>query len=148
MVGDKQRDLDAAISAGVPASQTIRVGHDSPITDLAHAARVILEIEDETDHQSEQPVSTVSLSPIDPYAHPLADDQIRRTVESAALAIAERTGIKLIELDTTDSSISATLETHKLGALAFMSELRRTTNQWHRAQTGKNLWPSANDPTM
>ncbi|MCA9276407.1 MAG: HAD-IIIA family hydrolase [Phycisphaerales bacterium] len=144
MVGDKQRDLDAAIAAGVPESQTIRVAHDSPVRDLAHAARLILELEE--DPKPDAPVSSATLHPIDPYAHPLSDDRVRRTVESAASAIAERTGIKLIELDTTDSAVTATLATHKLGALAFMAELRRTTNRWHRAHTGKDLWPSANDP--
>ena len=142
MVGDKQRDLDAAISAGVPESQTIRVAHDSPVADLAHAARLILEIE-EPPH--DQPTSSATLHPIDPNAHPLGDAKIRRTVEAAANAIAERTGIKLLELDTTDTSITATLATHKLAAIAFMAELRRTTNRWHRAHTGKDLWPSADD---
>jgi D-glycero-D-manno-heptose 1,7-bisphosphate phosphatase len=146
MVGDKQRDLDAAIAAGVPASQTIRVAHDSPIADLAHAARVILDIEEDPPSQAER--STVTLSPIDPYAHPLADEKIRRTVEAVATSIAERTGVKLIELDTSDSQITATLATHKLAALAFMAQLRRDTNRWHRSHTGQNLWPSANDPSI
>ena len=144
MVGDKQRDLDAAIAAGVPESQTIRVAHDSPVADLVHAARLILELEE--DPQPDQPTSSATLHPIDPLAHPLSDDKIRRTVESTANAIAERTGIRLIELDTTDTAVTATLATHKLGALAFMAELRRTTNRWHRAHTGQDLWPSAHDP--
>lgn len=144
MVGDKQRDLDAAISAGVPESQTIRVAHDSPVADLAHAARLILELEEEPDTTS--PVSSATLSPINPYAHPLSDNKVRRTVESAANALAERTGIKLIELDTTDSKVIVTLGTHKLAALAFVAELRRSTNRWHRSHTGKDLWPSAGDP--
>lgn len=142
MIGDKQRDLDAAISGGVPASQTIRVAHDSPVADLAHAARIILEIEEDL---CDAISSTVTLSPIDPYAHPLSDERTRRTVESAATAIAERTGIKLIELNTTDTEIRATLAIHKLGALAFMAQLRNDTNRWHRSHTGRNLWPSAND---
>lgn len=144
MVGDKQRDLDAAIAAGVPESQTIRVAHDSPVADLAHAARLILELDEEPHH--DEPISSASLSPIDPYAHPLSDDKVRRTVESAANALAERTGIKLIEIDTTDAQVTVTLGTHKLGALAFMAELRRSTNRWHRSHTGIDLWPSANDP--
>lgn len=146
MVGDKQRDLDAAIAAGVPESQTIRVAHGSPVKDLAHAARLILELDEEPHHDAL--VSSASLSPIDPYAHPLSDDKVRRTVESAASALAERTGIKLIELDTTDTQVTVTLGTHKLGALAFMAELRRSTNRWHRSHTGKDLWPSANDPSI
>ncbi len=143
MVGDKQRDLDAAIAAGVPASQTIRIAHDSPVADLAHAARLILNIEEPQSSQPEH--STVTLNPIDPYAHPLADEKIRRTVEAVAKSIAERTGIKLIELDTSDTFIRATLATHKLAALAFMAQLRRDTNRWHRSHTGKDLWPSANE---
>lgn len=147
MIGDKQRDLDAAIGAGVPVSQTIRVGRDSPVRGLAHAARLILQIEEPSQGPaSDQPVSTATLSPIDPAAHPLSDEKIRRTVESTAAAIAERTGIKLIELDTTDTHITATLATHKLGAMAFMAELRRATNRWYHAHTGQDLWPSAQDP--
>ncbi|MFG0312736.1 MAG: hypothetical protein ACF8LL_00915, partial [Phycisphaerales bacterium] len=98
------------------------------------------------DAKPDAPISSATLHPIDPFAHPLSDEKVRRTVESAASAIAERTGIKLIELDTTDSSVTATLATHKIGALAFMAELRRATNRWHRSHTGKDLWPSANDP--
>lgn len=142
MVGDKQRDLDAAIAAGVPASQTIRVAHDSSVVDLAHAARLILDIED--DHES-QPTSSATLHSIDPYAQPLADERVRSTVQAAAQAIAERTGITLTSLQVTDTSITATLEIHKLGALAFMAQLRNDTNRWHTSHTGKNLWPSAND---
>ena len=143
MVGDKQRDLDAAIAAGVPASQTIRVAHDSPIADLAHAARLILNIEEEP--TADQSItSTVTLSPIDPYAHPLADERVRSTVEAVANSIAERTGVKLIELITTDTQITATLATHKLAALAFMAQLRRDTNRWHQSHTGQSLWPAAN----
>ena len=145
MVGDKQRDLDAAISAGVPESQTIRIAHDSPVVDLAHAARLILDIEDDQNDAHKSSISTVTLHPIDPYAHPLNDAKIRQTVESSAHAIAERTGIDLIKLETTDSSVTATLKVHKLGALAFMAELRRITNRWHMSHTGHNLWPSAHD---
>lgn len=143
MVGDKQRDLDAAIAAGVPTSQTIRVAHDSPVADLAHAARLILDIED--DHDS-HPTSTVTLHSTDPYAHPLADDRVRSTVEAAARGIAERTGITMTHLELTDSSVIATLAIHKLGALAFMAQLRNDTNRWHRSHTGQSLWPAPNDP--
>jgi D-glycero-D-manno-heptose 1,7-bisphosphate phosphatase len=146
MVGDKQRDLDAAIGAGVPEAQTIRVAHDSPVVDLAHAARLILELEEEP--ETNAPTATASLSPIDPYAHPLSDDKIRRTVESAACALAERTGIKIIELDTSDAQVTVTLATHKLAALAFMAELRAITNRWHQSHTGHDLWPRAKDRGM
>lgn len=143
MVGDKQRDLDAAIAAGVPAKQTIRVSHDSPIADLAHAARLILNI---NDAQAAHQTNTVTLKAINEFDQPLADDRIRRTVEACATAIAERSGIRIISITTTDSSITATLDLPKLGALAFIAQLRRDTNRWHRSHTGKDLWPSAHDP--
>ena len=142
MVGDKQRDLDAAIAAGVPASQTIRVANDSPITDLAHAARLILNIDDE---QAAHPTSTVVLQAINPFDQPLADERIRSTIEACAHAIAERSGVRVISIQTTDSSITASIDIHKLGALAFMAQLRNNSNRWHRAHAGTDLWPSANN---
>ncbi len=142
MVGDKQRDLDAAIAAGVPASQTIRVTHDSPIADLAHAARLILNIDDE---QAAHQTNTITLKAINEFDQPLADERIRGTVEACATAIAERTGIRIISITTTESSITATLDLPKLGALAFIAQLRRDTNRWHRSHTGKDLWPAANE---
>ncbi len=143
MVGDKQRDLDAAIAAGVPATQTIRVAHDSPIADLAHAARLILNIDDE---QAAHPTTTVTLKAINEFDQPLADERIRSTVEACATAIAERTGIRIISITTTESSITATLDLPKLSALAFIAQLRRDTNRWHTSHTSKDLWPSAHDP--
>ena len=137
MIGDKQRDLDAAISAGVPASQTIRVGPNADCPDLAHAARTILNI----DH-TPKPTTTVSLRALDAHAHPLDDQRTRSTVESAARAIAERTGITLSELRLSDNAVTATLAIHQLGALAFMAELRRTTNTWHTHTHGEPLWPA------
>ncbi len=145
MVGDKQRDLDAAISAGVPESQTIRVGTDSPCTDLAHAARMILNIEEHPDQTDTSITSTVTLTAINPHESPLSDQRVRATVESCAHAIAERTGVKLLALNTTDTSISATIAIHQLGALAFMAQLRNDTNRWHQAQADQLLWPAAND---
>ncbi len=148
MIGDKQRDLDAAITAGVPESQTIRVGTDSPCADLAHAARMILNIEespDDLDQTTSSPTSTVTLSAIKPHESPLSDMRVRETVESCAHAIAERTGVKLISLETTDTSISASIEIHQLGALAFMAQLRNDTNRWHQAHAGHPLWPAANN---
>lgn len=137
MVGDKQRDLDAAIGAGVPASQTIQVGRDADCPDLAHAARIILNI----DH-TPKPTSKVTLRALDAQSHPLNNDRTRATVESAARAIAERTGITLSDLTLTNDAVTATLAIHQLGALAFMAELRRTTNSWHTHTHGSPLWPA------
>lgn len=137
MIGDKQRDLDAAISAGVPKSQTIQVGPNADCPDLAHAARTILNI----DHTIESATS-VTLRALDPSTHPLSDERTRSTVESAARAIAERTGITLSDLTLSDDAVTATLAIHQLGALAFMAELRRTTNSWHTHTHGSPLWPA------
>ncbi len=139
MIGDKQRDLDAATSAGIPVSQTIHVGPNAPCPDLAHAARVILKLNHPS--KADQPTSTVTLSTIKENTAPLADERIRKTVESAANALAERTGIKLTALTLVDSQITATLAIHQLGALAFMAELRRSTNAWHMHTHGSLLWP-------
>jgi D-glycero-D-manno-heptose 1,7-bisphosphate phosphatase len=135
MIGDKQRDLDAAIGAGVPASQTIQVGPNADCPDLAHAARTILNI----DH-TPKPTTSVTLRALDASSRPLSDERTRSTVESAARALAERTGITLSDLSLSDDAVTATLAIHQLGALAFMAELRRTTNSWHAHTHGSPLW--------
>jgi hypothetical protein len=73
---------------------------------------------------------------------PLTDPAIRRNVVSAAQALAERTGIELIELAIIDdgAGITATLEGPSLVAVGFAAELRRITDHWHAKRYGGPLW--------
>lgn len=139
MVGDKQRDLDAAISAGIDPARTIQIG-DPPASapDLATAAETIL-----ASIAPRHPVHAerITLRCLDEHRHPLANPRTRATVAAAARGLAERSGLQLLELTLTDDSITATLATERLTALAFMNDLRRHTNHWHTQSLGSPLWP-------
>lgn len=77
---------------------------------------------------------------------PLADARVRATVLSAATALAERTGVKIVRLEATDRSIEATLEAEEVVAVVFAAELRRMTNDWWRARhPDETLWGESND---
>lgn len=158
LVGDKDRDLHAAIAAGIPELRCLLVGPKSTsYPDLPAAADHILAhtegdlsspaspppgAQTDTLHRTPEsgPVSTATLTAS--YGAPLADDQTRRTVHAAAEAIAERTGIDIQSLSLTDNAVTVTLATHPLGATAFLAELRRSTNAWHHAKHGTDLWPT------
>ncbi|MFO0828253.1 MAG: hypothetical protein U0572_08895 [Phycisphaerales bacterium] len=71
---------------------------------------------------------------------PLANAGVRGIVRATAEAIAERVGVKLVALDDDDDSVTATLEAPQVVALGFAAELRRLTEQWHRAKYGRGLW--------
>jgi hypothetical protein len=76
---------------------------------------------------------------------PLADPLVRDVVVATAHAIAERTGVKMIDLQWSPDAIMVTLGTSKLAAIGFAAELRRLTNRWHAARNPKvnpppSLW--------
>ncbi len=135
MVGDKQRDLDAATNAGIPPTRTILLAPATPTPDLTAAADRVLA-------SAIDPAQTTRLTLRAASGAPLADERARETVIATARAIAERTGVRLIELDTAADSVTITLATHRLGALGFLAELRRLTNAWARARSGAALWPT------
>lgn len=146
MVGDQQRDLDAAQSAGIPASQTIRVAPDGPVRSLDEAARVILGVRP---HPRADTTTTIAATRVSLRSHddgrPLADDRTRQTVLAAARAIAERTGVELLDLTADDRSVTAVLAAKRIGAIGFMTELRRTTNAWAMGSLGRPLWNERDD---
>lgn len=75
---------------------------------------------------------------------PLADEPVRSTVVATAHAIAERTGVELLDIATTESSVTVTLATSRIGAIGFLAELRRLTTKWHHDRTGEpSLWGEA-----
>lgn len=150
LVGDAQRDLEAGVAAGLPTERCLRVGSAGAYPGLPEAADHILTASTPPAApgsvpraMSAAPASTITLRAHD--AAPLADEDTRRTVESAGHAIAERTGVMLIDLKLDDRTVKATLATHRLAALGFMAELRRSTNAWYaRRNPGQSLWVDRN----
>lgn len=138
MIGDKQRDLDAAVSAGIDPARTIRVGPDASSHDLLAAVEKIVDAL--TPKQAIQ-AERVTLRTTDAARHPLRDPRVRATVAAAARGIAERTGVRLLDLTLDDDAVTAVIATHRLAALAFMGELRRATNAWHAKAHARPLWP-------
>ena len=67
---------------------------------------------------------------------PLADDAVARTVIATAHAIAERTGVPLLEIVHDERSVTVRLAADKLAGLGFLAELRRLTNNWFAARGG------------
>lgn len=134
MIGDMARDLEAAQRAGIGAQRCILIGRDAP--DVLGAALVVL------GRRAAGVGESVSIARLAaPYGAPLKDERIRDTVLATARAIAERTGVSVLELTTDDSSITAKLETPRVAALGFIAELRRLTNTWHERKFGSPLWP-------
>ncbi|MDX2116321.1 MAG: hypothetical protein SFZ24_11980 [Planctomycetota bacterium] len=72
---------------------------------------------------------------------PLLDPAARDMVIAMAHAIAERNGVGLSGLATSDDSITVELEGTRLMALGFAAELRRLTDAWYSRKFGEtSLW--------
>ena len=79
---------------------------------------------------------------------PLADPRVDSTVTAQAHALAERTGLRILELLTEPAAISVVLDTDRLTALAFAAELRRTTTDWYAAHTKRLRDPDDPAPAL
>jgi hypothetical protein len=89
-------------------------------------------------------ISTVTLRSL--HGEPLEDESVRDMVIANALAIAERHGIDVVDIDTTATSITTTLRTGRIQAMGFAAELRRMTNNWYRHKFGETtLWGEPDD---
>jgi len=140
MIGDKTRDVDAGINAGVPAERCLRISPDP-------GERRFATLADAADHLLRPPsvpagpATTVTLRATS--GKPLTERATRTTVESAARALAERTGIALHAVRTNETSITVTLGAHRLAAMGFLTELRNATNRWYESRNpGDILWPT------
>ncbi len=71
---------------------------------------------------------------------PLRNDAVRGTVLASAHAIAERTGVNLLEIESQDDRVIVALEADRIAAIGFAAELRRVTDAWHRKKFGVSLW--------
>lgn len=134
-VGDAERDVEAAVGAGIAPERCIRIDAEGGVGDMAAAAKVILE----GTRRVQAARSTMRLTALE--GTPLADSRTRATVIAAAGAIAERTGIPLAALEADIASITISLDADRLTCLGFLAELRRNTNSWFAARNGgRSLW--------
>jgi len=142
MVGDSPRDVMAGRAAGCRTILVVRAGMGCKATtgadyatgSLVEAAELIV---------ASQPIvserSSVTLRAL--VGAPLREVQVREMVMATARAIAERNGVKLIELVAEEGEVTVTLGTGRLAAVGFAAELRRLTNDWYRGKFGvSSLW--------
>jgi allophanate hydrolase subunit 1 len=72
---------------------------------------------------------------------PLLDVQIRSMVEATAHALAERQGVKVLEVATTPSSVTVKVAADRIVAIGLAAELRRVTGRWYAGKFGADcLW--------
>jgi len=142
MVGDKPRDLEAGMAAGIDESRCLRVGPSAEFAGLPEVVDRILAGEAAGKAPAPVPASRITLrancTEIEP--RPLADERTRETVLAAARGLAERTGVDLLEIAAADTHLEATLAVGRLPAMGFAAELRRVTNDWHRRRHDRSLW--------
>lgn len=74
-------------------------------------------------------VTTITLRALE--GEPLADASIREMVEASAHAIAERQGVKVLDLRCEDDRIHLALPLPRIAAIGFAAELRRITTRWY-----------------
>lgn len=140
-VGDKLRDCQAGHAAGCktillsssPGDLANDPAVDYCVPTLPDVARLILTLDDRSSATTAQ--LTLSAQP-SPTPGPLRDAVLRNKVITATNALAERTGVRILDLHTTDASITATIEGTPLIALGLAAQLRRITNGY----TEKPLW--------
>jgi len=145
LIGDAERDAIAARAVGV---RSIRLAGDPAATRPDSAAdfvdRSFLDATRRIDAASRadlRPRSAVRLTARN--AHALVDPALRDRVLSVARALAERTGVEIVQLDATPSGVDATLIGEEIVAVGFAAELRRSTEQWYSARFGHSLWGDA-----
>ncbi|MCC6286107.1 MAG: HAD-IIIA family hydrolase [Phycisphaerales bacterium] len=137
MIGDAPRDLESALAAGIAPQRCLLLKRDVP--DLLGAALTILARRAASGAES---VARLAAG----FGEPLRDPRVRETVLAAARAIAERTGVTLLDLRATETMVEARLAGSRVAALGFAAELRRHTNRWHEARYGAPLWPDEARP--
>jgi histidinol-phosphate phosphatase family protein len=141
LVGDAARDIEAAVAADIPRSQCLLVGprgdHPTTADALAHLASRL-----------EQALRVVDASwfrlqpePRPDGSSPLGDPRTAETLRVTAHALAERTGVRLLDLHVTPDALLGLVVGPKVVAMGFAAEFRRATNDWHLKRTALPLWP-------
>lgn len=88
---------------------------------------------------SDMPISAITLRAL--HGDPLADAQVRDMVVATAHAIAERQGVKVLQLRPAPDHIAVTLNTGRIEAIGFAAELRRLTTRWYTQKFSQpTLW--------
>lgn len=88
---------------------------------------------------SDNQVSAVTLRALE--GAPLEDAATRDMVVATAHAIAERQGVRVVDLRTEPDGITVSLETGRIAAWGFAAELRRLTTRWYTQKYGeRTLW--------
>ena len=133
MIGDQERDVMAGAAA---QCRTILISSDREMSassvgdfvekDLLHAARRIT-----TPVIDAAAIGSVSLHAR--RSDILSDDVFKETIKSMAHALAQRTGIQLLQIDFHTNTVTATVEGGEVIALGFATELRRDTDRWWRS---------------
>jgi len=130
VVGDQQRDIDAGVRAGIAPQRCLLIGRDVP--DLLAGAIHIVRADAPTARAS------ASIRLADPAI--LDDPRLRETITSSARALAERVGVRLLDLAWRDDRLEVEVDGPQIVAIGLAAELRRTTDAWYRAGTGRALW--------
>lgn len=89
---------------------------------------------------SEQSTVTLRALEGDPLRHAIVRDMTIAT----ANAIAERSGVRIINLRTDERSVTITIAGTRMGAMGLAAELRRLTTAWYAHKFGVDaLWGEA-----
>ncbi|MEI6023122.1 MAG: HAD family hydrolase [Phycisphaerales bacterium] len=133
MIGDQERDVIAGAAA---QCRTILISSDREMAaasvgdfvekDLLHAARRI----------TAPVIDAAAIGSVSLHARRsdiLSDAVFKETIKSMAHALAQRTGIQLLQIDFHINSVTATVEGGEVIALGFATELRRDTDRWWRS---------------
>lgn len=148
MVGDQERDVTAGHAAGCRA---ILLEHDDArlaVTraasaadfverDALHAAYRILRADGRDRGPRWERTSGCALRA---RSGSLDDMQVQDAVRAAAVALAEREGVTLAQLDVDPDGVRAQVKGAEIVALGFAAELARATNRWARARGLGPLW--------
>lgn len=135
IVGDADRDRQAGIAAGIAPERALRIGEEQVYHDLAEAADHIVRLTERENGRG--PATTIVRLRAESTA---LLDEAAEIVISSGRAIAERTGVRVVSMDVAGGRVEAVLETHKLAAVGFASELRRAVNRWAASRFGRGIF--------
>ncbi|MCL4221297.1 MAG: HAD-IIIA family hydrolase [Phycisphaerales bacterium] len=138
IVGDHARDREAGIAAGIAAQRALKIGPEEVHADLAEAAEHIIRAAEQA--RGRGAATTIVRLRAENAA---LLDEAAETVLSSGRAIAERTGVRVVNMEVRGGQVEAVLETHRLAALGFAGELRRAVNRWAAARFGRGIFAEA-----